>query len=247
MKAFVCLFTLLLLSSCDKIESFIGGFSTDEPKNKNIVKSYYDNGKLKSYYMVNDLKQRHGVAKSFSKKGVVTKTFEYVNGEKVKAMTHYDNGNPLLEINYKNSVKDGLVSRYYESGQVASQLEYKENFAGMGLKEYSKTGELKTYYPELIIRSIDNIDRNGKYIIEVYFDKNPGRGTYYLGELNEGKYLGYTLQKLERTNYRGRIILRPPPGSVIIEKLNFVGEYKTPLGNKYIVQKPFNLAIDNPF
>jgi hypothetical protein len=32
-----------------------------------------------------------------------------------------------------------------------------------------------------------------------------------------------------------------------MEKLNFVGEFKTPTGNKYIVEKSFNLAIDNAY
>jgi len=236
---------LLCFFSCDKIESFLG--KNDTPENSNIVKNYYENGKLKSYYTINDLRQKHGVAKSFNQKGVLTKSFEYVNGEKVKAMTHYENGNPLLEINYKNEIKDGLLKRYYESGQVESEIEYKENFPGMGLKEYTKSGQLKKNYPNLIVKGHDRLDVNGKYIIEVYFDKNPGRGTYYLGELAEGKYLSYRLEKLERSNYRGQFILKPPPGAVIMEKLSFVGEFKTPTGNKYIVQKYFNLAVDNTY
>ena len=236
---------ILSLISCDKIDSFLGKDNTSA--NSNVVKSYYENGKLKSYYTINELRQKHGVAKSFNQKGVLTKSFEYVNGEKVKAMTHYENGNPLLEINYKNEIKDGLLKRFYETGQVESEIEYKENFPGIGLKEYTKSGQLKTNYPNLIVRGHDRIDVNGKYIIEVYFDKNPGRGTYYLGELLEGKYLSYRLEKLERSNYRGQFILEPPPGAVILEKLSFVGEFKTPTGNKYIVQKNFNLAIDNAY
>ena len=236
---------LLSLFSCHKIESFLGKNETSE--NSNIIKKYHENGKLKSYYTTNDLRQRHGVAKSFNQKGVLTKSFEYVNGEKVKAMTYYENGNPLLEINYKNGVKDGLVKRYYESGQVESEIGYKENFPGVGLKEYTKSGQLKKNYPNLIVKGHDRIDVNGKYIIEVFFDKNPGRGTYYLGELIEGKYLSYRLEKLERTNYRGQFILKPPPGAMIMEKLTFIGEFKTATGNKYIVQKDFNLAIDNAF
>ena len=65
---------LLSLFSCDKIESFLG--KDDTPENSNIVKNYYDNGKLRSYYTINDLRQKHGVAKSFNQKGVLTMSFE---------------------------------------------------------------------------------------------------------------------------------------------------------------------------
>ncbi len=236
---------LAALVSCDRIAALLG--NEEEPDNGNVVKSFYEDGKLKSYYTFNELRQKHGVAKTFNKKGKLTKTFEYVNGEKVKAISHYENGQPLMEINYKSDNKDGLFKRYYESGQLESEVEYKENFPGIGLKEYMKNGQLKKDYPNLIIKPINQLTTNGKYIVEVYFDKNPGRGTYYIGELTEDKYLNYSIDELDRTNYRGRLTLKPAPGVIIMERLSFIGEFKTPTGNKYIVQKSFNLAIDNAF
>lgn len=244
-NSFLALCLIISLTSCDYVNSIFG--TPKESGEGKIVKTHHQNGKLKSYYTYNDLQQKHGTAKIFSSNGLLEKSFEFVNGEKVKAISYYKNGSALMEINYKNDVKDGLFKRFYDTGQLESEVEYKEDFPGKGLKEYTKNGKLKTSYPELIVKGIDQLSRNGKYIIEVYFDANPGRGTYYMGELTEGKFLNYRIDKLERSNYRGRLELQPAPGVVLMEKLNFIGEYKTPTGNKYIVEKHFNLAIDNTF
>ncbi|XOV92822.1 MAG: toxin-antitoxin system YwqK family antitoxin [Bacteroidota bacterium] len=214
-----------------------------EEEDNNIVKSYYDNGKLKSYYTVNDSNQRHGVAKSFNEDGVLTKSFEFVDGEQVKAVSHYENGNPLLEIYYKDGVKEGPFRRYYETGQLESEIEYKDNFPGIGLKEYTNTGELRTDYPKLEIKALDQIDITGKYTIEVYFDQSPSRGIYYLGDLSEGKFLSSGLEELKKIRDQGRYVLKPAPGEVINKKLSFIGEFETQQGNKYIAQKYFNLKI----
>lgn len=247
MKRLLFILTVLLITtSCDQFQAIFGnGNTSSKTEDPNLIKRYYDNGKLKSAHQVNELRQKHGVAKMYSKDGKLLKSFEYENGEKRKAISYYKNGQPLMEINYKNDVKDGLFKRYYDTGQLESEIPYKENYAGKGLKEYTKSGKLKTQYPELVVKGIDLLRTKGQYIIEVYFDKNPGRGTYYVGDLTENTYLNYSLDELPRTNYRGRMTLSPPPGALIMEKLNFVGEYKTPTGNKYIVEKTFNLAIDN--
>lgn len=246
MKNTISLFVLFFIvtQSCDQVSSVMSKSANSEI-DENVVKSFYENGKLKSSYEVNDLRQKHGIAKKYSEKGVIKQSFIYENGEKIQAVSYYKNGEPLMEINYKNGVKDGLLKRFYDNGNVESETPFKEDYAGIGLKEYTKSGKLKTSYPELIIRPIDKIKSTGKYIIEVYFDKNPGRGTYYIGSLSEDKYLNYQIDELPRENYHGRFIIKPAPHSMIMEKLSFVGVYKTPTGNKYVVQKNFNLAIDN--
>ncbi|WP_421890139.1 toxin-antitoxin system YwqK family antitoxin [Marinoscillum sp.] len=245
MKNLILPLALCLLFSCDQINSFIGSKTAEEADN--VVKNYYENGELKSIYTVNELRQKHGTAKIYKKNGTLSKSFEYENGEKIKAISYYKNGNPLMEINYKNDVKDGPFKRFYQNGKLESEATFKENFPGKGLKEYTSSGSLKKQYPELIVKGIDQMSLNGRYIIEVYFDKNPGRGTYYIGSLTEDTFLNYRLDEMERVNYRGRLVITPAPGVIIMEKLNFVGEFKTPTGNKYIVEKSFNLAIDNSF
>lgn len=245
--SFLAIASVLFLISCDQINAFLGNSPSSVSQDENIEKRYHKNGKLRAYYRYDDLKQKHGDAKFYTEDGQIQKSFIYEHGEKIQATSYYDNGQPLMEINYKNGVKDGLLKRFYDNGQVESETPYKEDYAGIGLKEFSKSGKPRTHYPELIVKGIDNLDRNGTYIIEVYFDKSPGRGTYYMGELTEDKYLSYRLDELEKVNYKGRLKLQPPPGVMLMEKLNFVGVFKTPTGNKYIQEKSFNLVLENSF
>ncbi|MFY0599238.1 MAG: hypothetical protein JXR03_06170 [Cyclobacteriaceae bacterium] len=244
-KTLFLLITLASLLSCDQLKK-----QTEkalESENPNVVKKYHENGKIKTYYEINELKQRHGNAWFYNKKGIVTKSFVYDNGEKVKAFQYYENGKPLMEINYKNEVKDGPVKRFYENGQVESEIMYADNQPGKGLKEFSKSGKPRTKYPSLVIKPIDQLKKNGKYIIQVFFDNQPGRGNYYMGKLTDGIYMHGGLSKLPESNYRGQFTIEPAPGVMLMEKLYFVGEFKTPTGNKYIVEESFNLAIDTTY
>lgn len=240
---FYFLIPLLLCLSCDQIKSYTEKVTVAE--NPNVVKKYHQNGKLRAYYEVNDIKKRHGDAKFYNEKGILTKSFVYENGEKINAMQYYENGNPLMEVNYINDAKDGYTRRFYENGKIESEILYRDNQPGKGLKEYSKSGKLRAWYPNFIIEPIDQLQTNGKYTINVYFDKQPARGNYYMGQLTDGIFMNTSLRKLGKSNYKGQFVMKPARGTILMEKLYFVGEYKTPTGNKYIVEKTFNLAIDN--
>jgi antitoxin component YwqK of YwqJK toxin-antitoxin module len=246
LKNLYFLAVLFLIISCDSSKTS-NSQQAETPKDEKAITTYYQNGKIKSYCEVNELRKKHGIAKFYGEDGNLTKSFVYDNDEKITATQHYKNGNPLMEINYKNDQKDGPFRRFYENGQLESEIEYRNDYPGAGLKEYSKTGKLRTKYPSLVVKAIDQLDTNGKYIIEVYFDEQAGRGTYYVGKLTDGKYMNYQLDKLDESKYRGQLVLKPAIGMIIMEKLNFVGEFKTPTGNKYIVEKSFNLAIDNAY
>lgn len=237
---------VMTIIACDSPKK--SGKNAEEAINDdNYITKYDVNGRLESFYQVNELKQKHGTAKFFREDGSLRKSFEYENDEKIKATQHYDNGQPLMEINYKNDEKDGPFRRFYDNGQLESEIIYRNNYAGAGIKEYSKSGKLRTHYPNLIVKGIDQLQANGRYIIEVYFDDQPARGTYYSGSLTDGKFMNYKLKELDEVDYKGRLVLRPAIGIMIMEKLTFVGEYKTTTGNKYIVEKTFNLAIDNTY
>lgn len=231
--------------SCDQVKEFYGN-KPAEGKDPSVARLYHANGKLKFECGIDSLKKRHGHSRSYRVNGVIEKEFTYVHGVKTKGIVYYENGNPQIEINYKDGKKDGIRKKYYKTGQLESELEYKENMAAKGLKEFSKNGKLRTSYPDLIINPVDKIRSTGQYILEVSFSKYPARGKYYLGSLKDGKFLSRSLVKLKKQNGKGIFIYEVPPGMFIMEKVTFVGEYKTPMNNAYIVEKTFNVAIDNP-
>ncbi|MFT7232449.1 MAG: hypothetical protein ACI8TA_001665, partial [Cyclobacteriaceae bacterium] len=131
----------------------------------------------------------------------------------------------------------------WENGQVQSILNYKNNEASRELEEFNSKGVKISKYPKLIVKEIDNLMKTGEYIIEVYFDKIPGRGTYYQGKLNDG-YFHDGLSEIKKVNGIGRIVYKPMPGSFLMKNLSFVGKYKTAYGNYYIDDAELNLALD---
>jgi len=245
-------FIVISFVSCDFLEKNFSWKDQEEPVyNDGGIRSYYDNGKLKNVCFLDSAKLKHGTCISYYESGTVKNKITYVHGEKIRGISHYkDTGTPALDISYGNGMKNGMRRRYYEDGSVASEFEYKNDHPGKGLVEYNKSGKLIEGYPKLLIKPRDLINTHGKYIVEVYFERNSKRGEYYIGKLYEGKYV-FTNPELARLQSDddgiARYEISVPKGMFRMEKLHFVGKYKTKRGNPYIVEKSFNLAVDNPF
>ena len=237
---------LIICSSCDFIEKNFT--STPEKEESQGIKTFYANGKLKSHCFTDDTGKKHGDCKSYYENGNLKNVITYEHGRKTRGVSHYKEGGAALDIQYKNGLKNGLRRKFYQNGKIASEFDYKDNLPGKGLREYNKNGKLLTKYPKLILKPHDLIESHGKYYIEIFFDRNEKRGEYYIGELDSGKYLGGpNLILLPETDGIGRYSIQVPRGYFNMETLNFVGKYKTPRGNPYIVEKKFNLAVENPY
>ncbi|MEM6736325.1 MAG: hypothetical protein AAF620_09685 [Bacteroidota bacterium] len=245
--AFVC---LIILGSCDFLErNFSWDIKEKSETSDGAIRSYYENGKLRSICYVDSAKRKHGICISYYESGTVKNKITYNHGEKVRGISHYKStGKPALDISYKNGMKNGIRRKYYENGNLASEFEYKNNRPGKGLVEYKRNGGKVKGYPKLIVKPIDLIDTHGKYILEIYFDRDANRGEYFLGELLEDKYLitGPQLARLKDEDGIVSYELFVPKGMFRMEKLNFVAKYKTKRGNPHIAEKSFNLAVDNP-
>ncbi|WP_436516212.1 toxin-antitoxin system YwqK family antitoxin [Ekhidna sp. To15] len=234
-------FCLLLISACDQINAAF--FSSEENEDPSLIKTYYDNGTLKSEIQVDTTNNRHGLSKNYYPDGTLKTEIAYNHGTKEKAIQYYENGNKYLEFNYKNGRKEGKRTKYWENGKVQSYLEYKKDYPRAGLVEFNKSGKQRKNYPNLIVRQYDNLKTNGEYIVEVYFDKQPARGTYYYGQLIDG-FMHVENVEIEKKNGKGRIVYRPMPGTFKMEKLKLVGKYITLYANPYITETSINLAID---
>ena len=101
LKNLYFLVVLFLIISCDSSTS-TNTKQAEQAQDDKAITTYYQSGKVKSYCEVNELRKKHGVAKFYGEDGNLTKSFVYDNDEKITATQHYKNGNPLMEINYKN-------------------------------------------------------------------------------------------------------------------------------------------------
>ena len=241
MKNFITIFFLVLLfcASCDQI-------NTNTTKNEDaskVARTYYEDGKLKSETPVNDDKKRHGLSKQYYRSGGLKAEIHYNEGKRERAVQYYENGNMQMDFPYQDGKKHGKRSKYWENGNLQSVVEYANGEIKAGLIEYKRDGEQVTKYPTLKIKRIDLLESSGEYHIEVYFSSNANRGTYYVGSLEDGSF-GSDVAKLKKVNGRGRLTFKPMPGTFMMEKLNFIGSYKTVYGNTLIVEDGISLAID---
>ncbi|WP_422358541.1 toxin-antitoxin system YwqK family antitoxin [Reichenbachiella sp.] len=234
------LFLTFLLTSCDQIKSTF----EEAPVDKNLVQTFHKNGKIKSEIRLDENKKRHGIVKQYYESGTIKNEIEYAHGTKLNAVQYYKTGGKQMEFLYKNGLKHGERKKYWQNGKLQSVLEYAENNPKTGLIEYNKKGEKITSYPKLVINQIDNLETSGEYIVQVYFSSNRQRGNYYQGKLDNGALDTQFLSKLKESSHKGIITFRPVPGTFIMKKIDVVGQYKTPQGNPYIVQKSINVAID---
>jgi antitoxin component YwqK of YwqJK toxin-antitoxin module len=123
---------------------------------KEVKKTYYDNGQLKWYFTyLNGFPD--GIQKEYYENGQLESEGQY----KDRYITgiwkgYYENGQLKYEGNYTDGEKDGMWKRFYENGQLLSKRHYKDG---------KKNGLYETYYKGKLIES-------GKYKIgELIYQK----------------------------------------------------------------------------
>ncbi len=249
MKHLILIIALLTISSCDRGRSMITSTARANEKEalekEGVKLHYYSNGKIKAKIPTDENNKRHGVSQMYFPDGALKSEVTYEHGKRQLAKQYYENGKLEMEFPYEAGMKHGVRKKYWDSGQLQSELEYYRNEPSTRLVEYNRKGKQLTKYPTLQVREIDNLSTSGEYIVEVYFSETPSRGTYYQGELIDGQYMSRSLIEIEKVNGRGRIVFKPGPGTFVMEKMHFVGSFKTLYGNPYIRTKSVNVAFDN--
>ncbi|MEM9324131.1 MAG: hypothetical protein AAGA85_00675 [Bacteroidota bacterium] len=249
MKSFLMVLLVFTVTSCDKGRSLIT--STAKANEKEALEAagvklhYFSNGKIRAKIPMDNDDKRHGVSQMFYPSGELKSEVTYDHGVRQQAKQYYKNGKLEMAFQYKEGMKQGVRKKYWDSGQLQSELEYHRNEAGMGLVEYNRKGKQLTQYPTLKVREIDNISTTGEYIVEVFFSEKPSRGTYYRGELIDGQFKHKGLLEIEKVGGKGRMVFKPAPGTFMMEKMHFVGSYKTLYGNPYLQSVSVNVAFEN--
>jgi antitoxin component YwqK of YwqJK toxin-antitoxin module len=266
-RFFIICFTLYLsLTSCnysDK-ENY-----REENNNVRTVRQFFSNGYLKAEISVKDNK-RHGITKNYSSNGRLLSTVNYVNGKKEgKTTNYYLTGTVHSTILYKNGIKEGdavwyyksgkpystnpyinnklngVQKKYYENGKLQSELPYKNGQPGTGLKEYTDEGKLITNYPKIIIQEVNQIAESDRFILKIYMSKRSRKVQFYLDELDQGKFLKKYMYEIPTENGVATRVYEVPPGYVKFQKINIIARFETDLGNTYITQRSYNLAIQH--
>ena len=236
---------LALFSACDGLQKTEVGDKKSKSKKDGLVKQFYKNGKIRSAINYKG-GRKNGLAISYYKDGTPKQEIEYVEDKKHGvAKTYYENGKLFQKTPYENGVKHGVREKYRQNGKLMAEIPYHNGKACKGLKEYLLNGKPKKQYPVIKIQAIDKLIQNNRYILKVKMSDDSKSVKFYKGSLTDG-CLGEGLLALS-TPTPGvlELVYNMPPGTFTMEELNFIAETKTKLGNPYIVQKKYNLAIEN--
>ncbi|UCH13292.1 MAG: toxin-antitoxin system YwqK family antitoxin [Bacteroidales bacterium] len=267
MRRFIVFTFILCLAFSSCMQTDTGG--KDKNSNVRIVREYFSNGYLKAEISVVDNK-RHGITKNFSSKGKLLSKVNYVNGRKDgKTTNYYTDGSVHSTIMYKNGIREGnaiwyykngkpysinpyvnnelngVQKKYYESGKIQAEVPYKDGQPGTGLKEYTPEGKLLTNYPGIIIQEINQIATSDRFILKIYLSRGSGKVQFYLDDLDAGKYLKKHMYEIPTENGVAKKVYEVPSGYVKFQKINIIASVKTVLGNTYITQRSYNLAIQH--
>jgi hypothetical protein len=241
----ICFLALLL--SCEQGKKTNKQTSTSS-KASNIVVTKHDNGKTKAEIPYENGKQ-HGISKSYGRDGKLILELPYNNGKREGiSKKYYAGGKQLYQTTeYKNDKLHGLQVKYRESGNIMSEARFENNLPCIGLKEYLLDNSLKKQYPKINITPIDRLDEKGLYSLEVSMSDKVRSVKYYKGKLTPGGCITDDLYNLliNEKNKTGQLTYHLAPGRFVMEEVNIIAVVETILGNTYITQRSYNVAIDN--
>lgn len=262
---FTAFASFLFFSSCNFNDT--GNKEKDKDDNTHIVREYIGTNILKSEITVKG-DVRHGITKNYNKNGKLLSTVNYVDGRKEgKATNYYPTGKIHSTMIYKNNVKNGdavwyyengnaytinpfvndklngIQKKYYKNGKLMAEVPYKDDHPGKGIREYSSEGKLITNYPKIIIEEINRIETENKFILKIYMSNRSKNVKFYLDNLDEGKYLKGYMYEIDTRQGIATKVYEVPPGYIKFQKINIIANVKTYMGNPFIVERTYNLAI----
>ncbi len=265
---FIALALFLLVFSCGKTEQ--SGSKTGKSTDDSVVREYHSNGKIKTEISAKG-QLRHGLTRNYDRNGLllsevnfdnnvmdgmatnyyaktgkVNSTLIYKKGIKEgDEIWYYESGKPYRVSPYIQGKIEGTQKHYYEDGKLQAEVTYKNGFAGTGLKEYKPDGSLITDYPTITIRREDHLKNANKIILLISLSNNKSTVKFYKGSLLEGKFLHNKLLTLATREGSTEMDFNVAPGTMIRQDIVITANYKTPMGNPYLITKRYTVEASN--
>ena len=213
-----------------------------------VVSTKYPNGKKKAEATYKDGK-RNGPSRSFDTDGNLSLELMYVDDKKDgQSSKFYQGGKQVYQTTeYKDNMLHGKRIKYRQNGNLMSEARFEKDFPCLGLKEYLLDNSLKKKYPKIVITPIDRLDTEGIYLLEIAMSEKVRSVKYYSGKLSSEGCLHGDLYSILRddTRHTGQLKYFMSPGGFLMEELTIIAEVETIMGNSYVTERTYNLAIDN--
>jgi hypothetical protein len=228
---------LLILVSCNSQTG-------DEQEKDGIVKSYRSDGRLYTEFSYEKGK-RAGISKTYHPDGKVYLEEEYVNGKRHgKTTQYYQSGKIYSETIYDSGKVHGIVKRYHKDGKLKAEVPYQFDCACIGLKEYILDGSPRPTYPEIVITTDDKRLSNATYYLNLSLTERVKKVEFFKGDLNRG-CLHDKLEAIRATaEDKARIDYDLGKGGSVTDRVSIVAKIETIAGNTLVIQKSYNVDVD---
>jgi hypothetical protein len=237
--ALVFIITALFLG-CTKEQE-----SKNEGKLQGLHKFYFPDGSL---YLEINYKDSlpHGVAKRYFKSGLLLEEADYRDGiQHGITKTFYENGKLSSITPYDSGRIHGVKKKYRKDGSPAYEAPYYFDQPCVGVTELFLSGRPVDNYPKIVITPKDDLLRSNTYTLEFTLSNKSTAVEFFKGQLTDGKYIGSSAKEIYVTKGVGKLFYVVPPGGFEMERMNVIAKVTTDLGNYYITQTSYNLAVEN--
>lgn len=244
MRKRLIFFLIIVLAACELPKDKKTG---NEKTKDGVVRGYTESGKLRVEVAYKGGK-RNGLARNYYENGKVSLEINYVNDKREGlASWFYKSGKLYQTTEYKNNQKHGLQKKHEENGDRISEARFEQDKPCTGLKEFLSDGKIKKKYPRIRITPIDRLKEQGLYVLAITLTDRNNSVKYFRGKLTPTGCLSNRIVPIEfnRVLRRGEIKYFLPPGGFIMEEVNIIAVVKTALRNTYVLQRSYNIAIDN--
>jgi hypothetical protein len=188
---------------------------------------------------------RDGQMKTFYQGGQVRYTFWYVNGLKQDSVRwYYVEGQLFRTTPYKNDTIDGIQKQYYRTGKLRAKIGYSKGMRIPYIEEFDSNGKRIGGYPEIVANINDAYSSNGTYSINLELSDKSKNVIFYRGDFTDGRFDTTRVRLLTKDTGNAGIVLKksgtPGPGSVTV-----TASIRSPLGNRYLTSKKFDLPYND--
>ena len=232
----------LMFFSCENVKN-----SNKEISGESVSITNWPSGKKKSEIHFLDEK-RNGWSFSYDKRGNIYQKVHYKNDMKNgEAFIYHSNGKVRQHSNYFNDKLNGKRIKHFSNGKVSSELTYVNDTPCSDLVEYLKDGSIKKTNPDLVFKEINNILLNETFILKVSVSGEYRKVIFYKSNntIKDCEDLSTLLEYPKKGENHINILYPVPEGTFRMEEVYIVAQVTTRQGNPLILQKKYNLAIEN--
>jgi antitoxin component YwqK of YwqJK toxin-antitoxin module len=224
-----CLLFLFLAAFACEPNQNKNPYDPKEPKN-GLVHTYNDDGTISTSILYKD-NIRNGLAKDFYEDGSLRAEIEYLNGLKDgSAKWYYKKGNIFRLTHYKNGERHGIQKKFYEEGALISESEFFENYPGIGLKEYSKSGNERKSRPKIIVEK-KKTNPDGSIVYQISVNNKVKEVDFFTGFLKKDRFIHDKMLRINKVSNLGVVTLEKDQ-----QKLLLSAQYKTRYNNYRVLQ-----------